>query len=180
MKNFPFLGAFLVLAVFAIVALLRFLRSGGMGSIGAVAGFPYVVTKGLLSTAERHFFGVLQQALGEDFQIFAKVRLADIIGVEGGLPVGRRKAAFNRICAKHADFVICDPKIFRIIGIVELDDSSHDAAHRRQRDQFMDSALAAASVPILRVRAQRAYSAPILREQAETAFRLGGIQAAPA
>lgn len=131
---------------------------------------PYVAADSLLTPAERSFFGVLQQALAPDYHVFAKVRLADIIDLQRGLSGKRRYAAFNRISAKHADFVACDPQTFRVVGVIELDDSSHRVARRQQRDRFMDSALAAASIPILRVPAQRSYSSSALREQAPVIF----------
>lgn len=137
---------------------------------GGTRDFPYVASESLLTPAERSFFGVLQHALGLNYHLFAKVRLADIIEVQGGLSGKRRYAALNRINAKHADFVACDPKTFRVIGVIELDDASHRAPKRQQRDQFVDSALAAASIPVLRVTAQRTYSPAVLRQQVETAF----------
>jgi hypothetical protein len=39
----------------------------------------YEAVPSLLTPAERSFFGVLQQSLASDYQIFAKVRLADIV-----------------------------------------------------------------------------------------------------
>lgn len=141
--------------------------------------FPYLATVALLTPAERSFFGVLQQALAPDYHLFAKVRLADILDVQPGLVSARRSAAFNRISAKHADFVACDPKTFRILGVIELDDRSHRAGKRRQRDEFVDSALAAASIPILRVAAQRSYSPSALREQVEAAFRPKPLPTSP-
>ena len=69
----------------------------------------YVAAEALLTPAERSFFLVLPQALTPDYHLFVKVRLADIIEVQRGLSAKRRFPAFNRISAKHADFVACDP-----------------------------------------------------------------------
>jgi hypothetical protein len=165
------------LAILVVVALLVF---GALAALvargGGTSDSPYVAADSLLTPAERSFFGVLQQALTPDYHLFAKVRLADIIELPRGLSGKRRYAAFNCISAKHADFVACDPQTFRIVGVIELDDGSHRAAKRQQRDQFMDSALAAASIPVLRVTAQRSYSAATLREQAEAAFRPNALR----
>jgi hypothetical protein len=149
---------------------------GVLGALSALVSrrgasdFPYLATDSLLTPAERSFFGVLQRALSPDYHLFAKVRLADIIELQRDLSDKRRCAAFNRISAKHADFVVCDPQTFRIVGVIELDDRSHRASKRQVRDQFMDSALGAASIPVLRVPVQRSYSASTLREQADAAF----------
>ena len=88
----------------------------------------------------------LQQALGPELTPLAKIRLADIVRVQRGLSAQRRSAAFNRISSKHADFVLCDSKTFRVVGVIELDDKSHREETRQRRDQFFDAALAAASL----------------------------------
>ena len=48
--------------------------------------------------------------------------------------------------------------------VIELDDSSHQAARRRTRDEFLDKALAAADVRVLHFPAKRAYSVQDIRE----------------
>ena len=168
MNNSIYLAVLVVVVLGVFAALLS--RRGGTSDL------PYVAADSLLTPAERSFFGVLQQALAPNYHLFAKVRLADIIELERGLSGKRRYAAFNRISAKHADFVVCDPQTFRVVGVIELDDSSHRASKRQQRDQFMDSALAVASIPVFRVPAQRSYSVSTLREQAEAAFHLSAPQ----
>ena len=164
------LSNLLSLAVLVAVVLVILAAVRGLVGRGSTNDFPYVAADSLLTPAERSLFGVLQHALAPDYHLFAKVRLADIIKVQRRLDGKRRYTPFNRISAKHADFVACDPKTFRVVGVVELDDSSHRAAKRQQRDRFMDSALAAASIPILRIAARRSYSPAALREQAQSAF----------
>jgi len=127
--------------------------------------FPYVPAAALLTDAEMVFFDALQQAVGEDFILFSKVRLADIIEVRPGLANKFRMRAFNRICGKHLDFIVCHPETLTVLGVVELDDRSHALSHRRERDAFVDNALAAAGIPILHMPAQKRYSVAKLRDQ---------------
>jgi len=47
---------------------------------------------------------------------------------------------------------------------IELDDSSHKRAARQERDSFVDSALAAAGLPILHVPARSGYNAQELAD----------------
>ena len=131
---------------------------------------PYVAAPSLLTPAERVFFGVLQRAVGEDYQLFAKVRLGDILEVSEGVTGKQRFAAFGRISSKHADFVACDPRTFAVLGVIELDDKSHRQRHRQERDEFFEAAMAVAGVPVLRVPVRRTYSVEALREQARAAF----------
>ena len=124
---------------------------------------PYVAAPALLTPAERAFFAVLRQVVGKDLLLFAKVRLGDILQIEEGVAGKRRFAAFGRISSKHADFVLCDARTFAVVGVVELDDRSHQRPDRRERDRFFDAALAVASIPVLRVPARRTYDARELR-----------------
>ncbi len=163
---------FLVLTI--TLALLKQVIEGyqdrrGAGSADRI-DLPYVAAEALLSAAELSFFGALREAVGMDYHLFAKVRLADIVNVQQGLGGKDYYRAFNRISAKHVDFVVCDPRTFRIIGVIELDDRSHQVDESRERDDLKNRALAAAAIPILRVTARRAYSASDLRRQALAAF----------
>jgi Protein of unknown function (DUF2726) len=117
----------------------------------------------LLTAAERDFFAVLQQVAPAGHQIFAQVRLANLVQVK---PWARRdKSHWWRIQAKCLDFVLVDSATFAPRLVVELDDSSHARADRRDRDAFVDDVLAAAGIPILHIRWQRSYDTRALAEQ---------------
>lgn len=62
----------------------------------------------LFSPAERSFVGVSQQACAEDYLILGKIRVVDVIAVKSNKNRARWQQAFNKICAKHFDFVLCD------------------------------------------------------------------------
>jgi very-short-patch-repair endonuclease len=66
---------------------------------------------------------------------------------------------------KHLDFVIYDRYTAAIIAVVELDDRSHNAKDRRDRDAFVDGVLSSLDVAIVRVRAARTYDVETLRLQ---------------
>ena len=57
-----------------------------------------------------------------------------------------------RIQAKHVDFVICDEKLVAKY-IIELDDNSHNAPDRIQRDLFVDAVLTKTGYKVLHTRA---------------------------
>ena len=132
------------------------------GSHGDTDCLPYRRKDWLLTRAERSFFGVLHDCVGAEFFIFSKVRLADVFFIPRG--VSSRQAAFNRIQSKHIDFLLCERDSVRPVLAVELDDSSHLRSDRRKRDEFVDSVFAAAELPLLRVRAKRAYDSVEIRK----------------
>lgn len=121
---------------------------------------PYASRLTLLSRGEAAFHGPLLQAVGGRWLIMCKVRVADVIECAQPQAGGRGEpdwARFAAISQKHLDFVLCDPRSTRIRCAIELDDRSHESPHRRRRDAFLDAALRAAGVPLVRFRARSEY-----------------------
>lgn len=112
----------------------------------------------LLSKAERSFFGVLETAASGNYRIMAKVRVGDILKPSSGMNATERTRAFNRISAKHIDFILCTPDTLEFVCAIELDDKSHEATDRRTRDDLLNQAFADAQLPLLRVPAKAAYN----------------------
>ena len=128
--------------------------------------FPYERCPALFTPAERAFLLALRRAAGSDFVVFGKVRLADIIRPRGPLSRQRYFQALGRVTSKHIDFALCDPRTFEIVVAIELDDRTHQTdRRRRERDVFVEGALAAAGVPLLRVPVQRGYDVHALAAQ---------------
>ncbi|MGA2225124.1 MAG: DUF2726 domain-containing protein [Syntrophobacteraceae bacterium] len=123
----------------------------------------------LFSHAERSFLGVLEYALGSDYKVFGKVRIADLIKPENG--VGRQ-IAFNRIARKHVDFVVCNATDLSVIGVIELDDKSNNPDDRQKWDAFVDKAFASAGIPVTRFPARATYSLPASEESIQRSFKL--------
>jgi Protein of unknown function (DUF2726)/Topoisomerase DNA binding C4 zinc finger len=111
----------------------------------------------LFSPAERSFFGVLQQALGNSYAVFGKVRLGDVVQPVKGLGKGLSQTARNKVNLKHIDFVICRADDLSLIATVELDDGSHQRKDRSERDAFVDQALKSAGIPLVRFAAKKGY-----------------------
>ena len=143
--------AIALVVLLGILAVFKFLR-------GRVRGdSPYEAKGNLLTPAELKFLGVLDQVVGSHYRIMAQVRLADIIKVKKGLDKSTRSSAFNRIKAKHLDFVACDPSDVSVKFAIELDDSSHKEAKRMERDAFLNDAMQSAGIPLYRFAVKREY-----------------------
>jgi hypothetical protein len=111
----------------------------------------------LFTPAERSFAGVLDQVLDTRYRVYGKVRVADLIEP---LPTKDRRIwqkAFNRISAKHFDFVICNSSDLVPVVVIELDDSSHQKAKRQQRDEMLQQICGQVQLPLIRVPAQKGY-----------------------
>ncbi len=120
-------------------------------------GYPYQMEKALFSPAERSFFGVLSQAVGDRAQVLGKVRVADVIAPKKGLSRSDWQKAFNKISAKHFDFLICNKDDLSVLCAVELNDSSHATKSRQQRDRLLEAACRSAGLPLIQVPAKAAY-----------------------
>jgi hypothetical protein len=114
---------------------------------------PYEMRRYFFSASERSFYEVLRR-LVPSHTVFAKVRMADLVSVESGAASWRTH--FNRIQSKHIDFVLLDSDLSPVVA-VELDDSSHDREDRKTRDEFVDGVFSVARLPLVHVRAKRAY-----------------------
>lgn len=136
---------------------------------------PYARRNYFFSAGERSFYEVLRR-LTPDYTVFAKVRLADLVYITRGTT--SRQSHLNRIDRKHIDFVLCDEHLAPVVAI-ELDDSSHERANRRSRDEFVDTVLAAASIPFLHVTAKRGYVLEELRSLLAPHLRIAGPPPTP-
>ncbi|MEB3268291.1 MAG: DUF2726 domain-containing protein [Leptolyngbya sp.] len=123
---------------------------------------PYLMTR-----AELAFYRVLVQVVGQRGMVFAKVRVADVIVPRETDDRKQWRGAFNKISAKHLDFILCHPKTLEILGAIELDDRSHNRRDRQERDAFLEEAMASAEVPLVRVPVQATYSVKDLTEQVQ-------------
>jgi len=155
------IAGLLICAVFLLDRLERFRREKSTQGRFSRAKF--------LSEAERSFFGVLAQA-SEEFHVFAKVRLADVVEPSRNGSRSDWRRAFNSICAKPVDFVLCQKTSLKVVAVVELDDKSHERPDRRLRDALVDSALKDAGIPVLRILAARSYSPALLRAKIREAI----------
>jgi very-short-patch-repair endonuclease len=120
-------------------------------------GLDFTRVTALFTPAERSFLGVLEQAIDSRYRVFGKVRLADIVTPAQGLTARKRTIARNRINQKHVDFLLCTAADLAPIGVLELDDRSHERKDRADRDEFVDRALARAGIPVVHFPAGKGY-----------------------
>lgn len=140
-----------------IVAIILLLRTWA-----TPAKLPYTARGKLVTKSELRFYKSLNKAVQDDFEIFAMVRIADLLRVEQG--VKNRRKWLNKILAKHIDFVLCDPGSLVPLVCIELDDPSHQRTDRVQRDIFVNEAFDSASLPLLRIPTETTYRSREIRE----------------
>ena len=154
------------LVLVAVAALLKVKQPNRDADLSFDARIP------LFSPAERSFFGILEQALGNNYSVLGKVRLGDIVKPAKGLSNSQRTTANNKLNQKHVDYVICNATDLSVVGVVELDDQSHSREDRAKRDEFVDQALAGAKIPVVHIAAKNGYALPEVRTRLAEVFKL--------
>lgn len=160
---------FIVVAAVVIAVLRR----------GKSAGVPQSLYKqrdSLFTPAERSFLGVLDQATAGHYRVFGKVRVADVLA-PATADNNRRMSLFNKISAKHFDYVLCDPGTLDVKAVVELNDKSHNSKSRTMRDNFLRASCESAGLPLVEIPAKRGYSVEAVKQRLNNA--IAGPQAVP-
>ncbi|MFC1759143.1 DUF2726 domain-containing protein [Planctomycetota bacterium] len=155
-----------------VLAVLLALFAAGMVRRPEI--FPYQKREALVTRNELLFYRELHSAIDNHWAIFAMVRIADLIQVKTGTQ--KRQSWQNKINCKHIDFVICDPHHLEPVLAIELDDRSHQRADRVRRDEFVNAALEAAELPLLRIKAAREYFADEIASELETYLPIRGAK----
>lgn len=149
--EYGFIGGF---ALFAVVIAYYILT-----------GSKYKQTQSLFTNAERQFLFVLDEAVGPEFRVFAKVRVADLVEVKG-ISSSNKKAffsAFSQIGMKHIDYVVVSKATLKVLVLIELDDRSHMLSPRIKRDKFLDELFASVKLPLVRIKVSGKYSVPAIQ-----------------
>lgn len=117
----------------------------------------YKAKKYLCSVAEKNFYHILNSYVGNDFKIFSKVRLEDVLYAENTSDRSHNTTARNKIRSKHIDFLITTKNNLEIVSAIELDDKSHQRKDRIERDEFVNAAFESAGIPLIRFKCQKSY-----------------------
>ena len=128
---------------------------------------PYKKRSYFFSVAELKFFEVLKEIIGDNYYIFPKVRICDIVSSKDK----GNYAQFNRIKSKHVDFLICTKNPITSKIVIELDDSSHNNQSRIKRDKFVDEVFTSSQIPIVHVKVKSFYNKDVLIKEIQKAYK---------
>jgi len=137
---------FLVVVFFAIVFKSKLKKE-----------WPYIKNDSLLTETEKRFYFVLAEIMGNDYLIFSKVRMADLLHLPR-MSGSNFYHYFNKIQSKHVDFLICDKKNIKPLLVIELDDLSHLQSNRMIRDLLVNKIFENAKLPIEHISVSQSYN----------------------
>lgn len=123
----------------------------------------YACRESVLTEPERAFLGALDRAVGSEYRVLAKVRVADVVRLAGSGGAKRRQAALDRITATHFDFLLCRADTLAPACVIELDDRSRQRSQRESREVFVNTLCRETGLSLLRVPVRPAYAVSRLR-----------------
>jgi len=93
----------------------------------------------MLSAAERNFFECLANALGDDFYIFTKVRVLDVVEPSPASSRFQRNRIRTHLSVECLDYVLCKKHDLSIFGVVELEnfEKRNSAKARERREKLI-------------------------------------------
>jgi len=100
----------------------------------------------LLSPAEKKFFECLDSSLSEDYHIFTKVAMMDVIESIPTANVFESKQNKKKLAGECFDFVLCKKQDLSVFGIVELENFEKRSGHREKasREKLINAVCKAA------------------------------------
>jgi len=165
---------FWVIAILVLLAIIVFVAQEKLKQVAnKLGGKQYRRQESLFTPAEQKFLAALEAALDGKYRAFGKVRVADVIEPSAKKQTSGWHIAFNRIQAKHFDFVVCNPVDLRILAAIELDDSSHARKSRIDRDDLLNKACKSAELPLIRFPAKANYDAAAICTRIKKEFEAG-------
>ena len=121
---------------------------------------PYKLNDNIFTPAEKNFYNILKEITKKiNLTIMTKVRLADIIST-----YENNYKYFNKIKAKHIDFVLIDNK-GNIKLLIEIDDKSHKEHERQKRDIFLNNTFEKLNIKLLRIHVRYSYNIQELEKE---------------
>lgn len=118
--------------------------------MGQNVTYPYKLTQRIFSPKEGYFYRDVRPIADKlGLLVFTKMRLADLLEV----PKGQQDYMkwFNRIKAKHIDFILVD-RDYHIRLLVEVDDPTHNRPDRQARDEEVDEIFRQQGMEVLHLR----------------------------
>lgn len=134
---------------------------------------PFQRKSQLFTPVERSFIQLLEQAVGNEFRILCRVRLADVLAPRS--QTKQSKAALAKASTKQLDFILCDKEDMRPLIAIDLVNAAkitkgkdQKEGYKTQRDWFVSGALESASVAHVRIKVKPGYTASEVRECIES------------
>jgi len=131
---------------------------------GKLSRHPYQKHVALFSADDRAFFQRLKEAMAEDYEIFGKIRVDDIIIPKKGIYLDDN----SPLAGRYFDFVLCDKKNLTVACAIQLHDKTQ--ADRGSAPDPLQAICENLGLPWVRVHVKADYSVEEVREKLRVAM----------
>ncbi|NEX22671.1 DUF2726 domain-containing protein [Thiorhodococcus mannitoliphagus] len=167
------MGHFYFLLTLGVIVLAAFVLSLQRG-IKRRLQLPYVLDEALFTAPQRAFKGVLERAVGKQYEIYGKVHAIDVIGLRARLSQREQALALSRVGDRRFDFLICSKETTAILCAVNL--APRSRLRKLAPKDALDRICAAAGLPFVRFRESAHYSVVDIEEQIFAAMQARGTR----
>jgi hypothetical protein len=148
---------YLILLIIVVIFLVKFFSDRFQPKYIDGHENPYQIRSSVINKSEEAFFAELTRVLPDNFHVFPKVRIADILKNEDG------PGSFfsgNRILSNHVDLLICDPQ-FRPQVAIEVNGIFSDRAKTAESDELKKQVFEEVGFPFKIVKVGESFSEAI-------------------
>jgi hypothetical protein len=126
--------------------------------------FPFKKKTNLFTPTERTFLQLIEAAVGNQYKVICRVKVADILAVRQGTDKRTSRSALMRASGKQLDFVLCSKEDMSPVVAIDLVHKSGKDGYKTQRDWFISGSLDAARIPHVRIKVKSGYRPHDIRE----------------
>jgi hypothetical protein len=141
------------------------------GSTGRTARTSYQKRDFLFSPEERFFFTALEQAVGENYEIFGKIPVGDILLARHPGSRNDARRAFQEIGNRRFTFVLCSKTDLTVVCALQLEERSFSGRKSRKLVDSLPAICETAGLPLVRFEAGPLHDPQEIREAIAASVR---------
>lgn len=161
----------LIFAAIVVLIVLVLLVKAFAGRGGKAVKYPYQKHSALFSPDDRAFYRTLKGAVGDEYEIFGKIRVADIVLPRKGASRHDARLAFSPIAGRHFDFVLCDKTNLTVVCAIQLRDKANPTKWTDDQNNPLKTVCEAVGLPFVRCDIKADYSVGEIRDKLKGALR---------
>jgi hypothetical protein len=135
--------------------------STGNPTLPTVNNIKYQKKETLFLPPEKLFFNALQTALANEYQLLAKISLADLVEFESNAST----FATSSIATQKVNFIVCDKSTLKLLCAIEVTDNFQQKETSANSSSPLATICKNADIPLVSVTRQMKYDAQQLRAQ---------------
>lgn len=125
----------------------------------------------LFSPDDREFYRALKDVVRDDFEVFGKIRVADIVYPKKSVvPRDAHRSGLSPIAGRYFDFVLCDPASLNVVCAIQIHDKTNPNHQAELQDDLLKSVCDSVGLPLVRFAIKAHYELDEIREKLKTAM----------